>query len=173
MTAATPVRPTPDRNSLALAVLRVAVGGLFLIFGEYKIVGREFVFGGGFEGWIHRFIEGGAYPFMVPVLQGFVLSHSRSLALLVALGESAMGVALVTGVWARIASGFGVIYMLTLLFSSNYPGSDAPLWAYFGAALDHLVLAMCFGAFLLGSPATALSVPAWRTARRSPSPPGE
>ena len=37
--------------------------------------------------------------------------------------------------------------MLTLLFSSNYPGPEAPLWQYFGASLDHSVLSLCFAAF--------------------------
>jgi NAD(P)-dependent dehydrogenase (short-subunit alcohol dehydrogenase family) len=36
--------------------------------------------GGGFEHWIHEFIKDGAYPFMVPVLQHFVLDHSRAIA---------------------------------------------------------------------------------------------
>jgi len=39
---------------------------------------------------------------------------------------------------------------MTLLFSSNYPGAHAPLWQYFGASLDHSVLALCFLAFWLG-----------------------
>ena len=39
----------PDRNDRALAGLRIAVGILFLVFGEYKVFGREFVFGGGFD----------------------------------------------------------------------------------------------------------------------------
>jgi hypothetical protein len=42
--------------------------------------------------------------------------------------------------------------MLTLLFSSNYPGAGAPFWQYFGASLDHSVLALCLLAFLIGRP---------------------
>lgn len=53
---------------------------------------------------------------------------------------------------------FGLVYMLALLFSSNYPGTHVAPWQYFGASLDHLVLAMCFGAFLLGTPEAALSL---------------
>ena len=34
--------------------------------------------------------------------------------------------------------------MLTLLFSSDYPGPGAPLWQYFGASLGHSVFALCF-----------------------------
>lgn len=99
-------------NDRALAALRIAVGALFLIFGEYKVAGPGFVHGG-FEGWIHRFLVEGAYPFMAPVLRGFVLAHARPIALLVACGESAIGVALVLGVASRVASEFGLLYMMT------------------------------------------------------------
>ena len=147
-----------------MAALRIAVGVLFLVFGEYKVFGTEFVFGGGFQGWIQRFLaEGSAYPFMVPVLRGFVLPHARLLALLVAYGELALGLSLVLGLWVRPASGCGLGYMLALLFSANYPGPDAVLWHYVGAALEHLVLALCFVAFLVGVPERAWSVSAvWR-----------
>jgi thiosulfate dehydrogenase [quinone] large subunit len=40
--------------------------------------------------------------------------------------------------------------MLALLFSANYPGPQAPFWQYFGASLDHSVLALCFVTFLIG-----------------------
>ena len=145
-------------NSRAVAALRIAIGVLFLLFGQYKVFGTAFVFGGGFEEWIRRFLTDGAYPFMVPVLRDFVLPHSRAIALLVAWGEVAIGISLVSGVLPRVASAFGGIFMLTLLFSSNYPGPQARLWQYFGAALDHLVLALCFAAFVAGRPAAAWSI---------------
>jgi thiosulfate dehydrogenase (quinone) large subunit len=160
----------PDRNDRALAGLRIAVGILFLIFAEYKVFGTEFVFGGGFQGWIQRFLsEGSAYPFMVPILRGIVLPHGHAIALLVAYGELAIGLSLVLGLWVRSASSGGLVYMLALLFSANYPGPDAALWHYFGAALDHLVLALCFASFIVGEPERAWSLArAWR---RSASPP--
>ena len=159
----------PDRNDRALAGLRIAVGTLFLIFGEYKVFGREFVFGGGFQGWINRFLtDGSAYPFMAPILRDFALPHARWIALLVAYGELAIGVSLVAGLRVRLASIFGLVYMLVLLFSANYPGPDAALWHYVGAALEHLVLALCFVTFLVGAPERAWSVAgAWQ--RRSAS----
>ncbi len=149
---------TDSRNSTATAVLRIAVGLLFVIFGEYKVFGTAFTFGGGFQHWINRFIENGAYPFMVPVLRGVVLPHATPLALLVAYGELAIGVSLVVGLLTRTASAFGCVYMLSLLFSSNYPGPHAPFWQYFGASLDHLVLALCFVAFAIGDPEARFSL---------------
>jgi len=137
-------------NARALAFLRVSVGILFLIFGQYKVFGTQFTLHGGFPFWINHFLQDGAYPFMVPVLRGFVLPHATPIAFLVAYGELAIGLALLLGVCVRPASAFGLLFMLTLLFSSNYPGAQAPLWQYFGASLDHSVLALCFAAFLMG-----------------------
>src|SRR5438045_3176319 len=142
-------RLTPS-NRRAVAVLRIGVGVLFLIFAEYKVFGSQFTLGGGFQGWINRFLTEGAYPFMIPLLRGFVLRHGTVIAFLVAYGELAIGLALVLGLLVRTASLAGLIYMLTLLFSSNYPGAGAAVWQYFGASLDHSVLALCFGAFALG-----------------------
>lgn len=139
-----------SQDARALAFLRIAVGLLFLIFGQYKVFSTQFTLHGGFQLWINRFLEQGAYPFMAPILRGFVLPHATPIAFLVAYGELAIGLALVLGILVRPASLAGVIFMLTLLFSSDYPGPAAPFWQYFGASLGHSVFALCFVAFLLG-----------------------
>jgi thiosulfate dehydrogenase (quinone) large subunit len=157
----------PDRNARALAILRIGVGLLFLIFAEYKVFGTQFTLHGGFQFWINKFLtEGGAYPFMIPVLRGFVLPHATPIAFLVAYGELAIGLALVLGVLVRPASAFGLLFMLTLLFSSDYPGQFAAFWQYFGASLSHSVFALCFVAFLVGNSDSMWSVRAYRTARQ-------
>jgi uncharacterized membrane protein YphA (DoxX/SURF4 family) len=154
--------PFADVNARALAVIRIGVGILFLIFGEYKVFGSEFTLHGGFQFWINRFIENGAYPFMVPVLRNIVLAHATMIAFLVAYGELAIGLSLILGVQVRTASAAGFIYMTTLLFSSNYPGPQAVFWQYFGASLDHSVFALCFVALLLGRSEIVWSVSSWR-----------
>jgi uncharacterized membrane protein YphA (DoxX/SURF4 family) len=158
---ALPSDPT-TRNTQALAMLRIAVGVLFLIFGQYKVLGTQFTLHGGFQFWINRFLEGGAYPFMAPILRGFVLPHATPIAFLVAYGELAIGLALTLGILVRPASLCGLIFMLTMLFSSDYPGAAAPLWQYFGASLSHSVFALCFAAFLIGRADSVWSLAAWR-----------
>lgn len=157
--------PLPDLNSRALAVLRIGVGALFFIFGEYKVFGTQFTLHGGFQYWINRFLEGGAYPFIAPVLRGFVLGHATPIAFLVAYGELAIGIALIFGILVRPASIGGIVFMFTLLFSSDYPGSAAPFWQYFGASLSHSVFILCFVAFLIGRADTAWSVRTLRGGR--------
>jgi thiosulfate dehydrogenase (quinone) large subunit len=150
------------RNGYALALLRIGVGILFLIFGQYKVFSTAFTLHGGFQFWINKFLEGGAYPFMAPILRGFVLRHATSIAFLVAYGELAIGLALVFGIMIRSASFCGLIFMLTMLFSSDYPGAGAAFWQYFGASLSHSVFALCFAAFLIGRAESVWSVKALR-----------
>jgi len=147
-----------NRNTRALALLRIAVGLLFLIFGEYKVFGTQFTLGGGFQFWINRFIQHGAYPFMLGVLKDFVLPNGSVIAFLVAYGELCIGIALTAGILVRAASVCGLIFMLSLLFSADYPGPSAAFWQYFGASLDHSVLALCLAAFAIGDSDEMLSV---------------
>ncbi len=156
-----------DVNSRALSALRIGVGILFLIFGEYKVFGTQFTLHGGFQFWINKFLEGSAYPFMAPVLRGFVLAHATPIAFLVAYGELAIGTALVLGTLVRPASVGGLIFMLTLVVSSDYPGAGAPFWQYFGASLSHSVFALCFVAFLIGRADAVWSVKTLRKNRES------
>jgi uncharacterized membrane protein YphA (DoxX/SURF4 family) len=156
-----------SRNTRALAALRIAIGILFLIFGEYKVFGTQFIWHGGFQFWINRFLSEGAYPFMLPVLREFVLPHGTAIAFLVAYGEFAIGLSLFLGIEVRAASASGIIFMLTLLFSSDYPGAGAPLWQYFGASLSHSVLALCFAAFVTGKADAVWSIKALRDKRKT------
>jgi len=153
------------RNSYALASLRIGVGLLFLLFGQYKVFGTAFTLHGGFQFWINKFLEGGAYPFMAPILRGFVLPHATAIAFLVAYSEFAIGLGLTFGVLVRSASFCGLILMLTMLLSSDYPGAGAPFWQYFGASLSHSVFALCFIAFLAGRSDSVWSVKVLWTTR--------
>jgi thiosulfate dehydrogenase [quinone] large subunit len=91
--------------------------------------------------------------------------HATPIAFLVAYGELAIGIALILGVLVRWASIAGFIFMLTLIFSSDYPGAQAPFWQYFGASLSHSVFALCFVVLLFGHSEQAWSLPAWRASR--------
>lgn len=159
-----------NRNARALAFLRIGVGVFFLIFGEYKVFGTRFTLGGGFQFWINKFLEGGVYPFMAPVLRGFVLPHATPIAFAVAYGEMIIGLGLVLGILVRPASVGGFLLMLALLFSADYPGANAAFWQYFGASLDHSIFALCFATFLFGRADDVWSIRAWReSAKRATS----
>src|ERR1700743_205590 len=143
---------TTNQQARALAFLRIAIGLLFLIFAQYKLTSIAFV-EHGMAAYVGHFIQNGCYPFMLPLLTKIVLPHAIFFAALVAIGELLIALSLITGVLVRWASVGGLVMMLLYLFCADYPGSHAPFWEYFGASLEHNVLALCFLTFLIGNPA--------------------
>jgi uncharacterized membrane protein YphA (DoxX/SURF4 family) len=160
----------------ALAALRIAIGVLFVIFGESKVFGREFTLDGGFQSAVDSFIQqGNAYPFMVDTLKAVVLPHGRFLAFLVAYGEFAIGLSLVSGILVRTASIFSAIYMTSLIGCASYPGDHVAFWRYFASSLEHSVFLLCFVTFAVSDSAEKFSIPAsrWWLTRGSRQPQGD
>ena len=154
-----------NRNTTAIAALRIFVGIFFLVFGQYKVFGTEFTLHGGFEEWIRGFLTQGTYPWMAQILQHFVLPHARLCAFLTGYGELLIGLGLIFGVLTRVASIFGIVLMMLLWLSAGYPGPHVALWRYFGASLEWSVFAGCFTAFLIGEPEARWSLASRRKAR--------
>jgi uncharacterized membrane protein YphA (DoxX/SURF4 family) len=146
-----------NKNDLPVAVVRLAVGVIFLLFAQYKIVSAKFV-STGLAAWINTFIKDGAYPFIAPILQNIVLPYAKTFAVIVVLSELAIGLSLTAGVLSRAASAAGLVYMAILFLASDYPGAGAPLWQFVGLSLRHSVLALCFYLFWQGDPEAKLSL---------------
>jgi uncharacterized membrane protein YphA (DoxX/SURF4 family) len=154
----------PNQQARALAFLRIAVGLLFLIFAQYKLTSTKFIWGG-MASYISRFIDNGCYPFMRHFLKDIILPHAVFFGAVVSVTELLIAIGLIAGVLVRWASLGGLVMMLLFLFSSNYPGARAPFWQYFGASLDHSVLALCFLTFLIGKPDAVWAIRMGRTER--------
>jgi uncharacterized membrane protein YphA (DoxX/SURF4 family) len=75
------------------------------------------------------------------VLAGLVLPHAVFLGYVVGFVESFVGVCLLLGLWVRLASVVGGLFLVNLILATWWePGHAAPLWRYFGAELDHIPL---------------------------------
>jgi uncharacterized membrane protein YphA (DoxX/SURF4 family) len=153
-----------NQQARALAFLRIAVGLLFLIFAQYKLVSAQFIHHG-MASYIAGFIENGCYPFMQPFLRNIILPHAVFFGAVVAVTELLIALSLIIGVLVRWASLGGLLMMLLYLFSANYPGANVPLWRYFGASLEHSVFALCFFTFLVGRPDAAWAIRLGRSSR--------
>jgi uncharacterized membrane protein YphA (DoxX/SURF4 family) len=137
-----------EQQSKALAFLRISIGLIFLIFAEYKLTSTRFI-RTGMAQYITQFLNESSYPFIRPFLKDIVLPHSVFFGTIVSISELLIALSLLTGVLVRWASVGGLTMMLVLLFSSNYPGPQAAFWQFFGASLDHSILALCFIALLI------------------------
>lgn len=138
-----------DSLPRTLALVRIATGLLFILFGQYKVFGSGFVTEG-FIRYVERYVtQNQAVGFYQAFLTGVVLPNAKFFAWLVGLGELAIGIALVLGLFVRAASIAGAVHMLNLTLATwHAPGPDAPLWRYFGAQLDHIPLLCLFAIFI-------------------------
>ena len=156
-----------DANAGALALMRIAVGLFFVIFGQYKVFGSGFVHSG-FRDYVQGFIRDGAYPFMVPVLR-WILDHAAAaMALAVGYGEFLIAISLLIGLLSRVASLCGCALVLAMWLSGGYPGPYASFWMYWGASLNWSVFAICFAVLAAGHPEEVASLRRMISARSRP-----
>jgi uncharacterized membrane protein YphA (DoxX/SURF4 family) len=135
-----------------IALVRVTLGVILILFGEYKLARPDFAHGG-FQKYLAQFLDGNmAVHWYRPFLEKVVLPHATIVGYVFGTGELLVGIALVTGVMVRPATIGGVFMMLNLLLSEwNGVGAGAPLWKYFGAQLDHICPLMLMLIFLADS----------------------
>src|SRR5271169_3591990 len=131
-----------------IAIVRVATAIFFILFGQYKLFGPGFAHGG-FQEYLHGYIESSAVSFYRPLL-ALVLPHAVFLGYMVGGVEMFIGVSLLVGIWVRPASVLGALHMLSLTLATWWePGHGVPVWRYFGAELDHLPLLFLFIIFFV------------------------
>jgi uncharacterized membrane protein YphA (DoxX/SURF4 family) len=116
----------------------------FLLFGQYKVFGRGFAHGG-FQDYLHGYIQGTAVSFFRLFLSGLVLPYAVFFGYFIGILELFIGLSLLFGLYVRVASALGALYMLALTLATWWePGHGVPVWRYFGAELDHLPLLFLF-----------------------------
>jgi uncharacterized membrane protein YphA (DoxX/SURF4 family) len=118
-----------NANSVALALLRIAVGFFFVVFGPYK------VFGSGFVHSAFANISVDSSRWSVPFHDSsspvdFGPRSYLSMAFAVGYGEFLIGISLVIGLFSRVASLFGCALMPAMWLLGGYPGPRAALWMY-------------------------------------------
>jgi thiosulfate dehydrogenase (quinone) large subunit len=163
-------QPGTPRDRIAIALCRMATGGFFLLFGEYKLADSEFARHTFPEVWLKDFIASGAVGFYRAFLSGVVMPHHVFFGFLAGAVELFIGIALVAGLWVRVACVVGALYMINLTLATWWePGHNLPVWRYFGAELDHLPLLLLFVVFFALDAGRAWGADGWRAARDSRS----
>ena len=127
-----------------IALVRIIIGGIFLLFGEYKLASPAFATEG-FSKYLAGYIESEAVRWYAPLLQNFIQPHPTFFGYSVGAIELLIAVSLILGWYVRPVSILGALYMLNLTLCTWWaPGHQAPIWQYFGAELDHLPLLLMF-----------------------------
>jgi uncharacterized membrane protein YphA (DoxX/SURF4 family) len=132
-----------------MAGVRVAAAVFFLLFAEYKVARA---------GLCPRWVSNVSARFHLPialsfsilqVLSGLVLPHLVFFAYLVGVVELLGGIALLVGLWVRLAC-LGIPFLLSRTLTAYWePGPGAAVGRYFGPRLDTLplLLIIFFAAF--------------------------
>jgi uncharacterized membrane protein YphA (DoxX/SURF4 family) len=147
--------------SKAIAGVRIATSAFFLLFGEYKLTSPVFAHGG-LQTYLQTYISHDAVSFYRPVLSAVVLPHAVFFGYMVGVVEMFVGICLLLGLWVRVASTVGILFLLNLTLAAWWePGYGAPLWRYFGARLDTLPLLLLLVIFFAADAGQQWGLDGW------------
>ncbi len=105
-----------------LAVVRILVGIQFFLVAWPKVVGGRFLAGQG-QGLAERLLAGAQHDPLLwhrAFITGFVAPHAHFFSYLVAFGELAIGISLITGCLVRVSSSFGAFHNANIFFALAY-----------------------------------------------------
>jgi len=126
------------KSSTAMAVARIAVGLIFIMFAQYKLFRPEFAHGG-----YEKYVTGYA----------------------VAVAEMLIGLSMVLGFWVRPFAILGGLFMLNLLVSTWILPAGTPAWRYLGNQLDNISLFFLFLLFFVHQAGETLGLDRSRSGR--------
>ena len=109
---------------IALLLARLYVGYWFIATGTRKVA-RGFLSGGALLPQLERFAAGTPHTWYKTWLEAIVIPHEHLFAVLVALGETLTGVALLLGALTRFAAGVGIFMVGNFLFAKGWPNPAA------------------------------------------------
>lgn len=114
----------------SIALVRILTGIMFLCEGYAKLAGK--FLHGGFAADAAEMATRG-FPFWRPFLEKTVVPHASLFSWAVALGETALGLSLVTGLLVRWASAGGILLLVSIGLGTSWPGAGTP-WPRFVTA---------------------------------------
>lgn len=144
------------------AVVRILTGVLFLAEGLSKITGG-FV-RGEFSGHARR-MAGATFPFWKRFLEAVVLNHASAFAWLIALGELALGLALIAGFLTRTAAAAGAFLMLSIVLGAARPEAGAAWDDWITSGLTPKLALLLLALLASTNPAAVWSLDARRPRR--------
>lgn len=128
---------TPGEARLAAAV-RIATGLIFVAEGAGKLTG-DFV-RGGFARSAAEMAQK-SWPFWKSFLESAVVPRAGVFGWIFALGEAAVGIGLLLGLFTRVAAAGGAAQMVAILLGQSYvPGSSWDKWITAGLTTKFALL---------------------------------
>ena len=130
-------------SSYTMAAARIAIGIMFLFFGQYKIFGPEFAHGG-YAKYVGGYVNETAVGIYRPFLR-LTLQHPVFSGYAVGVAEILIGLSMTLGFLVRPFSVVGALFMLNLTLCTWWAvPHGAAYWRYLGNELDNLPLMFLF-----------------------------
>jgi uncharacterized membrane protein YphA (DoxX/SURF4 family) len=133
--------------SLTMAVARIAVGLMFLMFAQYKLLHRDFAHGG-YQKYVSGWVDATSVSFYKPFLRG-TLHYPVASGYAVAVAELLIGISMVLGVAVRPFAVVGALFMLNLALATWVLPAGTPPWKYLGNQLDNIPMLLLFLLFFV------------------------
>jgi len=112
-----------------LAFVRILVGVQFFMVGWPKLTGGRFLTRNG-QGLAEELLRGAPKDYLAwhrAFITGFVVPHAHFFSYLVAIGEVAIAISLITGCLVRISSLFGAFHNANIYFSVAIAAGSATM----------------------------------------------
>lgn len=135
-----------------MAVARIAVGLMFIMFAQYKLLGRDFAHGG-YAKYVTGWIQESSVSFYKPFLRA-TLHYPVASGYAVGVAEMLIGLSMVLGFLVRPFSVVGALFMLNLTLSTWVLPAGTPAWRYLGEQLSNIPLLMLFVLFFVHNAGT-------------------
>ena len=131
----------------AMAIARIAVGLMFIMFAQYKLLHGDFAHGG-YAHYVNGWLDSTAVGFYKPFLRA-TLKYQVASGYAVGVAELLIGISMVLGFAVRPFAVIGGLFMLNLLLCTWNLPAGTPAWRYLGNQLDNIPLLMLFILFFV------------------------
>jgi uncharacterized membrane protein YphA (DoxX/SURF4 family) len=128
--------------SMVMVVARVAVGVMFIMFAQYKLLHKDFA-REGYTKYVTGYVQESSVGFYKPFLRA-TLKFPRASAYAVAVTELLIGGSMILGFLVRPFSIIGALFMLNLTLATWVLPPGTPAWRYLGNELDNIPLLLLF-----------------------------
>jgi uncharacterized membrane protein YphA (DoxX/SURF4 family) len=130
------------KSSTAMAVARIVIGLLFIMFSQYKLLHREFAHEG-YQKYVTGYVQESAVPFYKPFLRA-TLKFPVVAGYAVGVAELLIGLSMVLGFWVRPFAVVGALFMLNLFLSTWNLPAHTPAWRYLANQLENIPIFLLF-----------------------------
>ncbi len=128
--------------SMTMVVARVAIGVMFIMFAQYKLLHKDFA-REGYQKYVSGYVQESSVSFYKPILRQ-TLKYPHVFAYAVAVTELLIGISMILGFWVRPFSVIGALFMLNLALATWNLPPGTPAWRYLGNQLDTIPLLLLF-----------------------------